>query len=191
MAHALGSMVAVGAVAAALALGSAAAGPVTGQVTGTVTGPVTGPVLGTAAAPASRAAYALPLAGDPAVLRRFDPPAGPWAPGHRGVDLAGPAGAAVLAPADGTVTFAGTVVDRGVVTIAHPDGLRSSLEPVEPSVSAGARVVAGEQVGTLQAVAGHCAPTTCLHWGVRRGDAYVDPLTLVGGGGIVVLLPDR
>jgi hypothetical protein len=33
----------------------------------------------------------------------------------------------------------------------------------------------------------HCAPRTCLHWGVRLGSRYVDPLTLLGRGPPVLL----
>jgi len=30
-------------------------------------------------------------------------------------------------------------------------------------------------------------PRACLHWGWKRGDTYLDPLLLVGGGPIVLL----
>ena len=130
----------------------------------------------------------LPVAGRPALVHPFDAPVAPWDPGHRGVDLACAVGQDVLAPADGTVAFVGTVVDRSVVVIAHADGLRSSLEPVLGSVAPGEHVVRGQVVGTLQPAAGHCAPASCLHWGVRRAERYLDPLELLAGP--VVLLPD-
>ncbi len=123
------------------------------------------------------------------VLRAFAAPPQRWAAGHRGLDLATEPGVAVLAPAAGTVAVAGTVVDRGVVTVVHADGRRSSLEPVTPSVVVGQRVAAGEAVGTLSGRGWHCADA-CLHWGVRQGLDYVDPLTLLPGGGPVVLLPE-
>ena len=116
-------------------------------------------------------------------------PAQPWAAGHRGIDLDAEAGSPVLAPAAGTVTVAGTVVDRGVVTILHADGRRSSLEPVSPAVVVGQQVAAGDVVGTVSGERSHCAGT-CLHWGVREGLDYLDPLTLLPSGGPVVLLPD-
>lgn len=119
----------------------------------------------------------------------FDPPPRPWLAGHRGVDLVSQVGAPVLAPGGGVVTFAGRVVDRGVVTVDH-GALRSSLEPVDAGVTVGTRVAAGDQVGVVGADPGHCAPRACLHWGVREGDAYVDPLDLLRGFGPVVLLPD-
>ena len=139
------------------------------------------------ATPPARPEYVLPVAGS-AVIHAFDAPEAPWAPGHRGVDLACAVGQDVRAPADGTVAFVGTVVDRSVVTIAHPDGLLSSLEPVLGSVAPGAHVVRGQVVGTLQGVSGHCAPASCLHWGVRRAARYLDPMELLAGP--VILLPD-
>jgi murein DD-endopeptidase MepM/ murein hydrolase activator NlpD len=87
------------------------------------------------------------------------------------------------------VTFAGTVVDRGVVTVTHPDGLRSSLEPVTWSVAPGQRVLRGQVLGTVAPTAGHCAPATCLHWGLRHGETYLDPMRWVLDRGPIVLLP--
>jgi hypothetical protein len=45
----------------------------------------------------------------------------------------------------------------------------------------GARVTIGDVVGHLVEVADHCptAGVTCLHWGLRRGSAYLDPLALL------------
>nr|WP_308121891.1 M23 family metallopeptidase [Actinotalea ferrariae] len=133
--------------------------------------------------------YRLPVTGG-ALRARFDPPPQPWSSGHRGVDLEAATGTAVSAPAAGTVVFAGPVVDRHVVTVLHDDGLRSSLEPVLAEVPVGTRVAPGQALGTIQPppAATHCSPR-CLHWGVRDGEAYVDPLDLVAGTGPVVLLP--
>lgn len=129
--------------------------------------------------------YTLPVRG--AVLRLFDPPEVRWAAGHRGVDLAAEPGAVVRAPATGVVAFAGVVAGRGVVTVRHPDGLRSSLEPVTASVAAGDQVASGDPLGELESRATHPG----LHWGVRRGEVYLDPLGLLPSAGPVVLLPDR
>ncbi len=127
--------------------------------------------------------YRPPVDGE--VLRLFDPPPVPWAAGHRGVDLSAEPGTLVRAPASGTVTFAGTVVDRGVVTVLHADGLRSSLEPVEPLVAEQQHVQVGEAIGVLTARPHHPG----LHWGVRRGQTYLDPLSLLPRSDPVVLLP--
>ena len=42
-------------------------------------------------------------------------------------------------------------------------------------------------IRSIAAEAGHCAPVTCLHWGVLRGRAYLDPLAFVGRARIVLL----
>ncbi|WP_434618589.1 M23 family metallopeptidase [Arthrobacter sp. A5] len=137
---------------------------------------------------AVKAGWKWPLTPRPAVIRSFDPPAQPWLSGHRGVDLAAPPGSIVVAPAGGIVTFAGWVVDRPVLTITHPDGLRSSFEPVESGLSAGTAVAADEAIGTV-AASRHCAPADCLHWGVRRGADYIDPLQFVTDRRPSILLP--
>ncbi|MGY1808444.1 M23 family metallopeptidase [Blastococcus sp. SYSU D00669] len=120
-----------------------------------------------------------PLAGPPPVTRPFAPPAGPYGPGHRGLDLGAAPGAAVLAAGDGVVAFAGMVAGRPVVSVDHPGGLRTTYEPVDAVVAAGQAVTRGEPIGAL--LAGHtgCPVAACLHWGVRRGEAYLDPLALL------------
>lgn len=124
-----------------------------------------------------------PLSGAPAVLKTFQPAATPYGPGHRGVDLAAPAGASVLAAAAGRVTFAGTVAGRGVVVVSH-GALRTTYEPVSASVGVGTVVALGQQLGKL-AGGSHCGSTPCLHWGLLRGSTYLDPLSLISGGQLV------
>lgn len=125
------------------------------------------------------------------VVRPFELPEQVWSAGHRGVDLEAGPGTVVLAPCAGTVTFVGTVVDRPVLSVGCRDGLTSSVEPVLATVAAGDQVVPGDPVGTVVASAAtHCAPTTCLHWGVRRETQYLDPMSLLAGAGPIVLLPD-
>ncbi|MGW5065660.1 murein hydrolase activator EnvC family protein [Streptomyces cyaneofuscatus] len=123
-----------------------------------------------------------PLAGRPAVLRGWEPPATPYGPGHRGVDLAARPGDAVVAAATGRVSFAGRVAGRGVLVIelagSGAPPLRTTYEPVWALVEKGDEVVAGQPVGVLETGPFHCAGG-CLHWGLRRGDAYLDPLSLL------------
>lgn len=143
--------------------------------------------------------YVPPVPGvDPpqGVVQRFDPPVEDWGAGHRGVDLASAPGQTLVSPGPGVVTFAGQVAGRGVVVVTHPDGLRSSLEPVVASVPLGTAVAAGRPVAIVEGGgivgevgASHCAPDTCVHWGVRRGERYLDPLTLLDRP-VIVLLPD-
>lgn len=124
-----------------------------------------------------------PLRPRPAVTRVFDAPSPNWNRGHRGVDLAGASGQPVYAAAAGTVVFAGELAGRPLVSIAHPGGLRTSYEPVRPSVRVGQLVDAGAAVGDLMAGHAGCAAAACLHWGAMWGPAsradYVDPLGLL------------
>ncbi len=137
--------------------------------------------------PGAADGWRLPLPGP--VRTVVDLPAEPWRPGHRGVDLPAAAGSTVRAPRAGTVTFAGQVGGKPVVVLAH-GALRSTFEPAEALVEVGGTVRAGRPVAVVaDAGAGHCAPDRCLHWGVRRGDRYLDPLVLVGRAVPVVLLP--
>jgi murein DD-endopeptidase MepM/ murein hydrolase activator NlpD len=112
------------------------------------------------------------------VVRRFDPPAQTWLAGHRGVDFLGAVGDQVTTVAAGEVTFAGKVAGKGVVTVTHGE-LRTTYEPVTAEVSVGAHVAAGQLIATLDG--GHdCPATTCLHLGLKRGDEYLDPMSLFG-----------
>jgi murein DD-endopeptidase MepM/ murein hydrolase activator NlpD len=124
-----------------------------------------------------------PLRPRPSVVRMFDAPSPNWNRGHRGVDLAGTPGQPVYAAAAGTVVFAGELARRPLVSIAHPGGLRTSYEPVEPSVRVGQLVAPGTAIGALMSGHDGCPVSACLHWGAMWGPAsradYVDPLGLV------------
>lgn len=142
-----------------------------------------------AALQAPRPEWAWPLDPVPRVVRPFDPPPAPWLPGHRGVDLAASPGQPVLAAGGGVVSFAGVVVDRGVVVVMHADGVRTTYEPVDAGLPRGSPVRTGDVIGVLGGGPSHCEPALCLHWGMRRGDVYLDPLLLVAPAGPPVLLP--
>jgi murein DD-endopeptidase MepM/ murein hydrolase activator NlpD len=83
------------------------------------------------------------------------------------------------------VLVAGRVVERDVVVVGH-GAVRTSYEPVDPSVQVGAHVVLGQRIGTLEP--GHCSPAACLHWGLLTGHGrltvYFDPLILLGCGAV-------
>lgn len=142
--------------------------------------PVPGP--GPAPTPGPVGDRVWPLAGRPAVVRGWEPPDGAYGRGHRGVDLATEPGAAVLAAASGQVSFAGRVAGRGVLAIevsgSGDPPLRTTYEPVRALVAKGEKVTAGQVVAVVEAGPFHCA-SGCLHWGLRRGDTYLDPLTLL------------
>lgn len=141
-----------------------------------------GPPAGAAPDPAG----VWPLDPRPEVVAAFDPPADPWGSGHRGVDLAGRVGQPVRAALAGTVTWAGPIAGKDVVVVSHGD-TRTTYEPVAASVSLGDQVAAGDRIGTLEVPFSHCFPAACLHWGLLRGETYLDPLSLVGGGPVRLL----
>lgn len=128
------------------------------------------------------AGWQWPLDPAPAVVHAFHAPPTPWSAGHRGVDLATSVGAAVLAAGGGQVTFVGSVAGRGVVVVTHPGGLRTSYEPVMGTLAVGTAMRPGQPIGLVQATPGHCPLRACLHWGLRRGEDYLDPLSLLGRG---------
>ncbi|MCD7100881.1 M23 family metallopeptidase [Pseudoclavibacter sp. 13-3] len=130
--------------------------------------------------------WSWPLPAPRTVAGPFRAPPHPYGPGHRGIDITAAEGAEVLAVDDGTVSFAGRVVDRPVVTVAHDHSWRSSHEPVEPVVAQGDRVVRGQVIGRI-AAGSHCSG--CLHLGARHLDDYFSPLLLIEGADPSVLLP--
>ena len=178
--------------------------------------PSSAPVLSSASVPstveltASRLRYRSPTAESrPRVVHPFEKPAQRWSAGHRGVDLAVPENDRhVYAPAPGKVVFSGTVVNRKVLVLAHPDGRRSTFEPMDEALPVGTTVAAGEVIGTVAApdsVGGtgerpyrRCS-TPCLYWGVRQGGArgdgsgkdaeYINPMSLLGSKEPSILLP--
>mgnify|MGYP003082164372 CR=1 FL=1 len=155
---------------------------------------------------ASRLRYRSPTAESrPRVIRPFEKPAQHWSAGHRGVDLAVPENDRhVYAPAPGKVVFSGTVVNRKVLVIAHPDGRRSTFEPMDETLPVGTTVAAGDVIGTVAVTADSERPyrrcsTPCLYWGVRQGGArgdgsgktaeYINPMSLLGSKKPSILLP--
>ena len=156
----------------------------------------------------SRLRYRSPTATSrPRVIHPFEKPAQRWSAGHRGVDLAVPEhDRRVYAPAPGKVVFSGTVVNRKVLVIAHPDGRRSTFEPMDEALPVGTTVAAGDVIGTVAGTANgnserpyrRCS-TPCLYWGVRQGGArgdgsgktaeYVNPMSLLGSKKPSILLP--
>ena len=157
---------------------------------------------------AGRTRYRSPTADSaPRVIHPFEKPAQRWSAGHRGVDLAVPENDRhVYAPAPGKVVFSGTVVNRKVLVIAHPDGRRSTFEPMDEALPVGTTVAAGETIGTVAATANdnserpyrRCT-TVCLYWGVRQGGArgdgsgktaeYINPMSLLSSKEPSILLP--
>ncbi|MEV4299470.1 M23 family metallopeptidase [Microbispora rosea] len=137
--------------------------------------------------PGEASGWRWPLSGPARPMRRFDPPPQRWLAGHRGVDLAARPGEKVVAAGPGTVGLAERVAGRGVVTISHPDGLRTTYLPVRALVRPGDAVAAGQVIGVVEEdAAAHCT-APCLHWGLLRGRLYLDPLLLFGRGQVRLL----
>ena len=129
-------------------------------------------------------AWTWPAAGPVLQPFLFDP-AHPYAAGqHRGVDLGGAEGSPVLAPATGTVSFAGVVPSSGKsVTIETPEGYSVTLTHLGSiSVVRSAAVAEGGPVGTIGPSGDGEVPQPYVHLGVRltaQAQAYLDPLTLL------------
>ena len=128
----------------------------------------------------------MPVTG--AVVRGFDARAGPYGPGHRGIDISAPVGATVRAPAAGRVEFAGPVAGTIWVSLLVAPGVRVTLGPLLDPVTAG-RVSSRAPVGRVgpghrAAPAEGAGPTegagpglaATLHLSVRVDGVYVDPL---------------
>jgi murein DD-endopeptidase MepM/ murein hydrolase activator NlpD len=150
------------------------------------------PMAAAAAAPVSPAValtdrWTWPVGPPHDLVRSFEAPASRYGPGHRGIDIVAGPGEPVRAPADGVVSFSGTVVDRPVLSIQHAEDLVSSFEPVAATVTAGDSVRAGQVVGVVASGA-HCTDK-CLHFGVRRHGQYISPVLFLGGLSRAVLLP--
>ncbi|NUW46708.1 M23 family metallopeptidase [Nonomuraea rhodomycinica] len=144
------------------------------------------PLLVASPAAADPAVWRWPMAGPPRIVRPFAPPLERWLAGHRGMDLAAPPATPILAAGAGTVRYAGRLAGRGVVSVEHPGGLRTTYLPVAPSVRPGQHVSPGDLLGTLEAATGHCAES-CLHWGLIQPPRYLDPLLLLGRARIRLL----
>ncbi len=97
--------------------------------------------------------------------------------GHWGVDLTVAVGTPVAAADDGVVTFAGDVAGVASVTVNHGGGLRTSYSYLSAvDVTMGDSVLRGGLIGHSGVDHG----LAVLHFSVRVGDRYVDPVLLLG-----------
>ena len=104
----------------------------------------------------------------------FREPGCKWCPGNRGLTYDVPVGTVVRAAAAGTVTFSGDVAGTRYVVVEHATGgLRATYGGLSSTTLAdvGDVVAPGEVVGRSG---------DGLHFGLRRGDTYVDPAPLLG-----------
>jgi murein DD-endopeptidase MepM/ murein hydrolase activator NlpD len=130
-------------------------------------------------------AWSWPVQGP--VLQTFSyDEAHPYAAGqHRGVDIGADAtGDSVVAPAGGTITFAGSVPTSGkCVTIATPDGYSVTLTHLGSlAVAKGGVVAEGDVIGTVGPSGTPEESVPYVHLGIRSSadeNGYLDPLGLL------------
>jgi murein DD-endopeptidase MepM/ murein hydrolase activator NlpD len=136
-----------------------------------------------AAAPAAAETWTWPVRGH--VVAAFADAGGPYAAGqHRGIDVAAPKGAPVVAAAGGTVRSAGVVGSSGLtVSVRTADGRfdTSYLHLATAAVRAGQAVATGGLIGTAGTSGRPSTATPHLHFGVRDAGTrrYRDPLDLL------------
>jgi Peptidase family M23 len=138
-----------------------------------------------AAAIAGPGTWIHPVPGS--VARPFVAPKSRYGAGHRGVDFAAAPGTAVHAANRGTVTFAGNVAGSLHVVVAHSGGLRTSYSFLAGiTVRRGQAVARGDVVGTAGgADADHVG---VVHFGLRVGERYVDPMALFAPADLTKLI---
>jgi lipoprotein NlpD len=162
---------AAGAGLAATAPGSAAPQPGPAVATGT---PVPAPASEAAQAPAGSAAasgWIWPVAGP--VTGKFDPVR------SKGIEIAAPEDAPIVAVADGTVSYTGSPRDYGnLVILKHGDELLSVYAHAKTILVKEGQVVGrGQTIATAGKSPG-TVPST-VHFEARRNHVPVDPLELL------------
>lgn len=136
-----------------------------------------------ACAPPAFAAWTWPLRGE--VITAYRNGDDPYAAGqHRGIDIAGPVGAPVVAAVAGEIRFAGVAGSSGLtVSVRSADGGldTSYLHLAATAVKAGEHVAAGQRLGTVGTSGQRSAAAPHLHFGVRDAGTqrYHDPLGLL------------
>ncbi|MDI6843143.1 MAG: M23 family metallopeptidase [Anaerosomatales bacterium] len=104
---------------------------------------------------------------------------------HRGLDIRGSEGDAVVAPCSGRVRFAGPVPADGggrcvAVTVEASDGTLVTVMPLrEVWVAAGTDVTSGDALGELAGRGDSSSETPHVHLSVRVAGRYVDPEPLL------------
>lgn len=100
---------------------------------------------------------------------------------HSGVDVAGPTGTPIVAPADGVVILAAQTpfsLEGNLLMIDHGMGLNSAfLHLSSIDVKDGERVRQGQQIGRIGATGRATGPH--LHWSMKWHDVRIDPQRLV------------
>jgi peptidase M23-like protein len=152
--------------------------------------------VGAVPSAAADTGWAWPLRGK--VITPYRNGGDPYARGqHRGIDIAGPVGAAVRAATPGTVRFAGVAGSSGeTVSIRTADGRfdTSYLHLSAIHVRKGERVQAGQRIGAVGTTGRRSAARPHLHFGVRAAGsrhAYRNPLDFLPPPAAPAPEPDR
>ncbi|KKC25534.1 peptidase [Sphingomonas sp. SRS2] len=102
---------------------------------------------------------------------------------HSGVDVARPAGTAIVAPADGVVILAAASpfsLEGNLLMIDHGMGLNSAfLHLSRIDVRTGQAVKQGQPLGAIGMTGRATGPH--LHWAIKWREARIDPAPLAGG----------
>lgn len=123
-----------------------------------------------------RLPFAMPLEGG----YRFTSPMGyRWGRLHAGIDLAGPIGMKIKAPADGTVIGAGWENGYGLmVRLQHEFGVTTVYGHMSRiRVKIGQKVSRGEQIGDTGNTGRSTGPH--LHYEIRVGGRPINPMTFI------------
>jgi murein DD-endopeptidase MepM/ murein hydrolase activator NlpD len=107
----------------------------------------------------------------------LEPPLGPYAHFHTGIDIAAPFGTTVTAAADGVVVAVGhsRVGYGNYVVIAHGGGIMTLYgHLLETNVDVGNKVVRGQRVGLEGSTGWSTGPH--VHFELRVNDAVIDPM---------------
>ena len=120
-------------------------------------------------------ASAAPCWRPPVVGKVTDPfrePSCPYCPGNRGLEYVVTRSMTVRAVAGGEVSWSGIVAGTRYVVVRHTDGRRATYGRLtSTSLRTGDRVLAGTTVGSASGQ---------FYFGVRVGETYVDPSSLLG-----------
>lgn len=112
---------------------------------------------------------------------------GRWSSGrHTGIDFAAPSGTAVVAAADGVVTFAGRNGPYGnQIKVQHSDGTTTAYAHLSSiSVSAGQHVGAGQRIGGVGSTGNSTGPH--LHFEVLdSGGGFLNPQSWLRSKGAI------
>ncbi|MFT8703972.1 M23 family metallopeptidase [Bifidobacterium aquikefiricola] len=139
------------------------------------------------AVPADCRAISIWPVENPTITQKFIAPAHQWSSGHRGVDIQTTPGQTLFSPVSGIISFQGKVAQKSVVSIQH-GALTFTFEPATTSFATGEHLMQGQPFATVAGVSDHCEDS-CIHWGIKRGDDYLDPASRVARTRIVLKSP--